>query len=75
MRAAIADLERFACEPKVDGVRGLLIFRRTTGGGSSLYERAGPASSPTQSDYRGCRYIARTPRRIRSSTSRSRRAA
>jgi ATP-dependent DNA ligase len=26
LRAAIADPERFACEPKVDGVRGLLVF-------------------------------------------------
>ena len=26
MHAAIADPERFACEPKVDGVRGLLVF-------------------------------------------------
>lgn len=26
MRAAFADSERFACEAKVDGVRGLLVF-------------------------------------------------
>jgi ATP-dependent DNA ligase len=27
LRAAIADPERFACEPKVDGVRGLVVYR------------------------------------------------
>ena len=26
LRAAIADPDRFACEPKVDGVRGLVVF-------------------------------------------------
>jgi len=26
LEAAIADPDRFACEPKVDGVRGLLVF-------------------------------------------------
>ena len=28
MRLAIADPDRFACEPKVDGVRGLVVFGR-----------------------------------------------
>src|SRR5215207_8247600 len=26
LRAAIADPERYACEPKVDGVRGLVVY-------------------------------------------------
>ena len=26
LRAAVADPDRFACEPKVDGVRGLIVF-------------------------------------------------
>jgi hypothetical protein len=28
LRAAIADPTRFAIEPKIDGVRGLIVFRR-----------------------------------------------
>jgi len=28
LRHAIADPERFACEPKVDGVRGLVVYER-----------------------------------------------
>jgi hypothetical protein len=27
LRQAIADPERFACEPKVDGVRGLVVYQ------------------------------------------------
>jgi ATP-dependent DNA ligase len=27
MRQAIADPQRFACEPKVDGVRGLAVYQ------------------------------------------------
>lgn len=28
LRAAIADPDRYACEPKVDGVRGLIVYQR-----------------------------------------------
>jgi ATP-dependent DNA ligase len=27
LRAAITDPERYACEPKVDGVRGLVVYQ------------------------------------------------
>jgi hypothetical protein len=35
LRAAIADPNRWAIEPKVDGVRGLLISYRSSGMGRS----------------------------------------
>src|SRR3954454_7288951 len=38
LRAAAADPERFACEPKVDGVRGLLVF---DGDSVAMYNRRG----------------------------------
>src|SRR3954451_12213850 len=38
MRAAIADPDRFACEPKVDGVRGLLAF---DGEALAMHNRSG----------------------------------
>jgi hypothetical protein len=28
LRAAIAEPDRYACEPKVDGVRGLVVYRQ-----------------------------------------------
>jgi hypothetical protein len=40
LRAAIADPDRFVCEPKVDGVRGLVAYTARTEAAPSA--RSGP---------------------------------
>ena len=71
LRQAIANPERFACEPKVDGVRGVVIYQ--PGRVLEMRNRRGEKrdcseAMPSRQDYDASAIACRTSGKERSST-------